>query len=89
MNMTYDGMGIVTESGPNFESSPGVERSVYDMISCYREVFREKKLQGRQTVLDSFLKRELTFTRKISHSRALLSVRKCSLYTLYMFCKKF
>jgi hypothetical protein len=54
--MINDEIGVITESGPNYERNTEVGRSVCDNMSCYWEVFRRKKLWTRQAVFDSFLK---------------------------------
>jgi hypothetical protein len=56
INMINGDFGVVTETGPNFERSTKVKRSVCDTVSCSGELFRGKKLWTRQSVLDSFLK---------------------------------
>jgi hypothetical protein len=51
-------MDIVTENDPNFEYSTEVRRDLYDMISCYKEMLRERKLQAKELTLCTFLKKK-------------------------------
>jgi hypothetical protein len=56
INMINGDIGVVTETGPNFERSTKVGRSVCDTVSYNGEAFRRKKLWAMQSVLDFFLK---------------------------------
>lgn len=56
INMINGDIGVVTETGPDFQRSTKVARSVCYLVSCNGDVFRGKKLWARQSVLHSFLK---------------------------------
>jgi type II secretory pathway predicted ATPase ExeA len=58
INKINDAIDIVIENNPNFERSTKVKRSVLDVISCYKEMHHEKKLQARQSPLDAFFKKK-------------------------------
>jgi hypothetical protein len=59
-------MNIVTKNGPNFDHSVEMKKGDYGMTSCFR--------QGSQ-ILRPSSGRQLSTTRKMSHSRAHLPVR--------------
>jgi hypothetical protein len=53
-----DALDIFTENDADFDRSTAVKRVVVDVISCYKELLREKKLRARQSTLDAYFKRE-------------------------------
>jgi hypothetical protein len=48
INMILDVLDIFTENNADFDLSTAVKRLVIDVISCYKEPLREKKLRARQ-----------------------------------------
>jgi hypothetical protein len=53
-----DVLDLFIESDADFDRSTAVKRVVVDVISCYKELPREKKLRARQSTLDAFFKKE-------------------------------
>jgi hypothetical protein len=51
-------MDIVTENDPNSERSTKLRSDVYDMISCYKEMLWERKLQAMELTLYTLLKKK-------------------------------
>ncbi|XP_038662858.1 F-box/LRR-repeat protein 8 isoform X2 [Scyliorhinus canicula] len=51
-----EAMEIFAESDPNKERSAKVNRAINDGISCYKEIYRQKKKETVQQSLDKFFK---------------------------------
>jgi hypothetical protein len=49
------------DNDPDWERSNKAKRGVLDMISCYRELLRERKLKKRQSTLDAYTKKTPRF----------------------------
>jgi hypothetical protein len=49
---------LMIQNDPNFECSTKVNRSILDMISCYKEMHHDKKIQTRQSTLHAFFKKK-------------------------------
>jgi hypothetical protein len=56
INMIMDVLDLVTENDADFDRSTVVKR-VVDVISCHKELLREK-FRSRQSTLDDFFKKE-------------------------------
>jgi hypothetical protein len=69
--MINDAMDILTENYYNFKHSTYMKTDL-QVISGYKEVLHEIKLQARQCTLDAFFK--LTVTLKMSKSMSMLMV---------------
>jgi hypothetical protein len=49
---------IVTENAPNIERSTKAKKDIYNMIYRFTEMFRDRKLQVRQSTLEVFFKKK-------------------------------
>jgi hypothetical protein len=49
------------DNDPDWERSNKARRGVLDMISCYRELLRDRKLMKRQSTLDAYIKKKPRF----------------------------
>jgi hypothetical protein len=51
------------DNDPDCKRSSKAKRGVLHMISCYRELLRERKLKKRQSTLDAYIKKKPRFAK--------------------------
>jgi hypothetical protein len=49
------------DNDPDWEQSIKAKQDVLDMISCYRELLRERKVKKRQSTLEAYIKKKPRF----------------------------
>jgi len=49
------------DNDPDWEQSIKAKQGVLDMISCYRELLRERKVKKRQSTLEAYIKKKPRF----------------------------